>query len=528
MINKNIYFLSLAILCGVIGVSLFPRWTIDDAYITFRYAENLATCGALTWNIGEPPVEGYTGVALPAVLAMLHKLGLSTIIASKAIGLVAYFGGAFFVWLILHRLHVRDWQVVVTLLYYFCAPFLYVHAWSGLETLAFSTTILACIGYLDVCLNAAESSARKEMYLALLLLLAGLIRPEGVVLAMISLMVLAYAKVRAGHPKWSSVFRSVFYYGLPAMVYFGWRWKYYGELLPNTFYAKVYDGIYPVNPSTVSSLLAFIIDYGLRFLIIALALHLAGHELSAQQLIFANRSVITRIRLLFIASIVFLSIITVQYLRSNLVQNLSYRFFVPYYVLFLIGFGCALARGSTAFKFLSFETPARPVQRLAVFIAVGMMIWQAIASLSFYKKEAAWVAAYQRLLNEEHIPIGFWLKEHLQPWQRLIVVEDAGAIPYISGLQTVDFGRLNDRYLARMRRTPIEVANYFFAQNADALVFNSTVQDQVQWSSYTDHIPLDPRMMGYTLMHKYSSKAWSNYYEFVYLRNDLIYRDEAR
>src|SRR3954465_2857630 len=40
----------------------FPRATVDDAFITYRYAENLARHGELTFNVGGNPVEGYTGV----------------------------------------------------------------------------------------------------------------------------------------------------------------------------------------------------------------------------------------------------------------------------------------------------------------------------------------------------------------------------------------------------------------------------------------------------------------------------------
>jgi hypothetical protein len=36
----------------------FPKWVVDDAFIIFRYAENLAETGQLTWNPGENPVEG--------------------------------------------------------------------------------------------------------------------------------------------------------------------------------------------------------------------------------------------------------------------------------------------------------------------------------------------------------------------------------------------------------------------------------------------------------------------------------------
>ncbi len=56
---------ALSSLYAVVALAWFPKWTVDDAYITYRYAENLALNGQLTWNPGLDPVEGYTGVALP-------------------------------------------------------------------------------------------------------------------------------------------------------------------------------------------------------------------------------------------------------------------------------------------------------------------------------------------------------------------------------------------------------------------------------------------------------------------------------
>src|SRR5438105_11061105 len=59
---------------ALIVLATFPRSTVDDAFITFRYARNLALNGQLVWNVGQPPVEGYTGVAWPVVLAALIRL----------------------------------------------------------------------------------------------------------------------------------------------------------------------------------------------------------------------------------------------------------------------------------------------------------------------------------------------------------------------------------------------------------------------------------------------------------------------
>ena len=78
--------LALALTISAVALAALPKWTIDDAFISYRYAQNLAEHGELTWNPGEDPVEGYTGVALPVILAAGMKVGIEPTTSSKALG----------------------------------------------------------------------------------------------------------------------------------------------------------------------------------------------------------------------------------------------------------------------------------------------------------------------------------------------------------------------------------------------------------------------------------------------------------
>lgn len=71
------------VLLGLVAVSGVLLWhtsrfdfICDDAYISFRYAENLATYGELNWNQGEPAVEGYTNFLWTVLLAAGIKVGV--------------------------------------------------------------------------------------------------------------------------------------------------------------------------------------------------------------------------------------------------------------------------------------------------------------------------------------------------------------------------------------------------------------------------------------------------------------------
>src|SRR5204863_68876 len=71
----------------------------DDAYISFRYARNLAEHGQLVFNVGER-VEGFTNFLWTVLLAGGIKLGLSPVLTSRFFGIAfgvrwSYYGWPF-------------------------------------------------------------------------------------------------------------------------------------------------------------------------------------------------------------------------------------------------------------------------------------------------------------------------------------------------------------------------------------------------------------------------------------------------
>src|SRR5262249_8639064 len=66
---------------SVIGV-----YEPDDAYITFRHAENLAAGNGLVFNAAAPPVEGYSNLSWILLLAGLARLGLDLPIWAANLG----------------------------------------------------------------------------------------------------------------------------------------------------------------------------------------------------------------------------------------------------------------------------------------------------------------------------------------------------------------------------------------------------------------------------------------------------------
>ncbi len=534
------------LLAGVVYAAvvfvLFPRWTVDDAYITFRYAENLARTGELAWNPGERPVEGYTGVALPVALAGAIRLGIPVEVAAKAVGVAAYAVGAIAFLLLLGRLGVSDTVRGAFGLVYLTTPALFTHATSGLETMLFMAAVVVSLWCAGEGLADGASSVAWDVSTAVALLVAGLVRPEGVALAACLAPAYVFFGTRTRHERVRAASLLTLLFVVPAATYFCWRVGYYGQLLPNTYYAKwhrgfVPDSLYDLTRFAVVSValpamaaVAFFVarrqsraahpvatapgteSYGARTHGARAASAIGSFD--GRYIRLSTGSGSDRVdcpgHRIVVPALAFVAICVAVYLRSALIMNYSGRFFVP--MLPVVLMCVALAVGRMA---------ARPVA--LVVMGTVLLAAQVLGNVIMLGREASFAASTKSLLEHEHVPVGQFLRAVVPAAEWTVVVVDAGAIPYHSGLKTVDFGGLNDAYLARRfmdRRTPAEVVDYFFLHRPAAAVFTSRVLDRVDGPERAP-ITSDPRFADYVLVATYCAPGWEAYYELVYLRRDL-------
>src|SRR3954462_664538 len=82
---------SIATVVALVALARGPAYHADDAYIVARYAEHLVVHGQLTWNLGEAPVEGFTGYTLLIVMAIATLLHLPPVTTAAALGVGAWF-----------------------------------------------------------------------------------------------------------------------------------------------------------------------------------------------------------------------------------------------------------------------------------------------------------------------------------------------------------------------------------------------------------------------------------------------------
>src|SRR3954470_2746397 len=80
-------------LLAVLGVFLLHAWYLncvaEDAFISLRFAKNLAEGHGLVWNIGTQPVEGYTDFLWVLLCAGAMRLGIDGLAAAQLLSLMS-------------------------------------------------------------------------------------------------------------------------------------------------------------------------------------------------------------------------------------------------------------------------------------------------------------------------------------------------------------------------------------------------------------------------------------------------------
>ena len=233
--TRRVFLLVLAILfvCGLPYPAAGP---IDDTYITFRYADNLVHGHGLVFNPGER-VEGYTSfgellLTAPAVaIAKPLARPWATLLA-----LMGWAGVVALVWAYIDRrrgggpLGRAEWFPIIFLATF---PPAVVWAWSGMET---ALVALAWVASWFVHLNEREHE-RTPWRSGLLTFAAGLLHPEGALLVGLVLALSWLLPWRRRSLKNAAVYLGIAW-GLFGL-YWLWRWHYFGDFMPNTYWMKV-------------------------------------------------------------------------------------------------------------------------------------------------------------------------------------------------------------------------------------------------------------------------------------------------
>lgn len=407
---------------GFLVHALHYNFVSDDAFISLRYARNLLDGHGLVFNPGER-VEGFTGLAWVLLVALAGLLGADLLVAARVMG--AGFGVAtlWLAWRIAERLRAPGVHPMASL----AAPALVAAngafaCWSpaGLETSLWvfvaSSAVLAALG----------GHHRASSGLAAL---SVLVRPEGV-LVVLGLGIARAWSARRG--RWSG---AIVWWVAPAAVIVAltvFRLVYYGDVVPNTFHAKVGVGIDQWSRG-VGYLAAYLADFdGVVVAVGVLAFGLV-------------RSGPWRL----VAALVSLLWGGVVWVGGDGLP--MYRFAVtplPLLVALQASVAGRLSQGFTA------KAPAGSSAHRAVAVLVPVAALAMLAAVVATQPRIPPHYENFRFQRDVEVPrwtrVGLALRRDAPPGASLAAVP-IGAVAYYSGLHAIDMVGLTDAHIARRR-----------------------------------------------------------------------------
>jgi arabinofuranosyltransferase len=445
--------LASAALVSAVYTRLLWCFTVDDAYITFRYSQHLAAHCGLAYNLGDPPAEGCTSVLWMLLLTLSHPLRIDPVLLSKLLGLMATLAYACLAarWVyelteaLPHSARLVPAAFTVLCLAAF-APTA-VHAVSGMETAPF-TLLLVAFGYwAHRC--AIRPTRSNTVCVAVAGLLLGLARPEGNLAAIIGMGVLAIiASQRA------QVLRGALWlYGVPGALYFVWRWRYFGHLLPLPFYVKVgQEGLL----NGLGDVLSFVYFLWLHVGILVL-LGLLRLRMSVVPLLAACAALL------------------IFFLVPEHIMGYDWRYLAP---MAPVAFVLAAVGLSTLQSWLSLGLPPAGAQRWRASGGIlGVCLLVPASFLLPARNSIRDRRRYALGMNSAYLPLAHCLEQapH-QPVPPVLAMGDAGACPYYSGWRNIDLFGLNEPCIALQDPHDLQhvmAQQYVMAQRPDVVILIS-------------------------------------------------------
>jgi hypothetical protein len=413
----------------------------DDAFISFRYCWQLAAANGLVYNPGEQ-VEGFSnplwvllltpllslaGWGLEATLAVARFLGLAGGLAA----LVGLFG--------LSREAVGSWPdqhpapswgpLLPPALAAGTVP-LAAAAMTGLET-----TMLAALLTLGLWALAVEHRIGRFRGAAVLLALAVLSRPEGVLLAgaAVAGAILAARFGAGGNGRQRLPLVSLAAVAGAAVLWTVFRWfTFDGEWLPNTYFAKQggFAGL-----SWFDYLASGFGQYGLHAL--PLLAGLAGLWLWGR-----HRSAV----LWPAAAMVLAHLASFPLTGSDWMPG--FRLPVPSLPAqaALAGLGTLVLLGHLAGR-----RPAEAVRTWSVYLAVGLLLAGQLQAWAPRSELRHHLAIREAGYRQGHLALARWLREGSGvPAGGTVALMDIGLVGYLNpGLRVLDISGLTDRVIAK-------------------------------------------------------------------------------
>jgi hypothetical protein len=435
--DQVLIYLSAVFLFYLFVVQIYAIWpfTIDDMYISLRYAKHWSAGYGLVWNIGEPPVEGYSNFIFVVIGRLALSLGCDPVFFLKSTGVLGLFLTSCAVYAL-----ARFWFVTTLAL----IPCIWLLAdkgqvlWgvSGLETTVYQALLCWAVFFIFRGLGYSFHTPEKEcvsereltdderrpmsfVTAGVLLALAGASRPEAPVLMVLFAVLLILNRPKRPCPRYM---KSGIFFCCTLLLcfvpYFLWRWHYYGRVFPNPVYCK---GL--TNPMT------FVLDKDYLLLIWPFAL---------LALPASSQPNDPRPYFLWLPSVVYLALL----IGADPIVAFDHRLFLPAFALLLPLALVGVSRLYTRY-FQQEEIDSFVVYLGGLLIAFFFIPMMTVGEYrDFTEHPLAGERLRQRVVS--------WLQIHTAPGSQ-VVLADSGFIPYHSQYQFIDSYCLNN---LEMTNTP--------------------------------------------------------------------------
>ena len=450
--------LKAVVLVASVGASLFFSWffahvTIDDAYISYRYADNFVNGDGLTWNPSDDPVEGYSNFLWVIAAATLIKLSIPVVGGMKLFGLILSLANLFLIYKIAYRVTKSELWSAVAVLFATVTPAWGFWAVGGLENHLFMFYL-----YLGMYLLFRDLQSKTTPLFALAFAGAAMTRHEGAVLFIFALVLLAarHFDFRARSITKEAAIRlltAALLFGAVYTPYFLWRVYYYGDFFPNTYYAKTAAG------AGIPELWAFL-KYFSPFLLMAIPSLLRIED---------GFRVSPRKEHVYLWMIVLISALLL--VNRDPVMGNYHRFFlhlIPFVYILCIPLWRGMIRVTPALAAL-----------IALFLVVPLEPLDLADNANTYE-------TYARGMEDAHIRLGRWIEANT-PTDTTIAITDAGAVPFHAKRRTIDLWGLNDEHIAQDGFD----LDYFWSQDPDVIILFSIVPDQFSTDYRTEDAIFD-------------------------------------
>ncbi len=214
----------------------YVPYVVDDAFISLRYARRLLDGHGLTWTDGER-VEGYSNLSWVLGCALLGLTRLDLVICARVLGLVCSAGTV-----VALGAPYRSTSAVIAACFgaAFAAP-LAVWATAGLEQPLLAACLSAAVALAVSVVQDGAWQRGRRLWLGASLGLLSITRPDGALLAAAILSAVAIT----GTPRRTAVVVVLVAGALAAsfvLAQIVFRIAYYGEIVPNTAFAKIAFG----------------------------------------------------------------------------------------------------------------------------------------------------------------------------------------------------------------------------------------------------------------------------------------------